>query len=130
MANEVIIKSGDLVSLTENNDLSSLIKPLTKEIHLLDSFISGTTHLPDPSVLEDIKTGDKLTLVREANPFDNNAVLIRTEDRKKLGYIPQKDNIVFARLMDAGKLLTAKITEIEKRNRFYQIRIGIYLVDF
>lgn len=56
--------------------------------------------------------------------------MILTEEKKKLGYVPEKDNIVFARLMDAGKLLIAKITKIEKRGSFTQISIGIYLVDF
>ena len=53
---------------------------------------------------------DVLTLHREENKFDSNAILILNEDKKKLGYVPEKDNIVFARLMDAGKLLKAKIT--------------------
>ena len=56
--------------------------------------------------------------------------MILTEDGKKVGYVPEKDNIIFARLMDAGKLLAAKITKINKRGTFYQISIGIYLVDF
>ena len=64
------------------------------------------------------------------NSHDSNAVMILTGDKKKLGYVPEKDNIVFARLMDAGKFLTAKITKIEKRGSFHQISIGIYLVDF
>ena len=54
----------------------------------------------------------------------------RPDDMMKLGYVPEKDNIVFARLMDAGKLLAAKITKITKRGSFTQISIGIYLVDF
>ena len=49
---------------------------------------------------------------------------------KKLGYVPEKDNIIFARLMDAGKLLIARIFKITKRGSFTQISIGIYLVDF
>ena len=56
--------------------------------------------------------------------------MILTEEKKKLGYVPKKDNIVFARLMDAGKLLIAKITKIEKRGNYTQISMGIYLVDF
>ena len=32
--------------------------------------------------------------------------------------------------MDAGKLLAAKITKIDKKGSFHQIAIGIYLVDF
>ena len=130
MENELSIKKDGLVSLVEEHDLGSIIKPLTKEIHLFDSFVAGTTHLADPSVLDTITVGDKLLLMRENNKFDSNAVMILTADKKKLGYVPEKDNIVFARLMDAGKLLIARITKIEKRGSFNQISIGIYLVDF
>ena len=128
MAEELSIKQDGIVSLTENHDLGSLIKPLTKEIHLFDSFVAGTTHLSDKSVLDEIGIGDKLTLKREDNKFDSNAILILTESKKKLGYVP--DNVIFARLMDAGKLLIARIAKIEKRGSFTQISIGIYLIDF
>lgn len=130
MENELSIRKDSLVSLVEEHDLGSIIKPLTKEIHLFDSFVAGTTHLSDPSVLDTIKAGDKLSLMRENNKFDSNAIMILTDEKKKLGYVPEKDNVVFARLMDAGKLLMAKITKIEKRGSFTQISIGIYLVDF
>ena len=56
--------------------------------------------------------------------------MILTEGGKKVGYVPEKDNIIFARLMDAGKLLSAKVTKISRTGTFYQISIGIYLVDF
>ena len=82
------------------------------------------------SVLDVIGVGDKLTLRREDNKFDSNAILILTESKKKLGYVPEKDNVIFARLMDAGKLLIARIAKIEKRGSFTQISIGIYLIDF
>ena len=130
MAEELSIKQDGIVSLTENHDLGSLIKPLTKEIHLFYSFVAGTTHLSDKSVLDEIGIGDKLTLKREDNKFDSNAILILTESKKKLGYVPEKDNVIFARLMDAGKLLIARIAKIEKRGSFTQISIGIYLIDF
>ena len=44
--------------------------------------------------------------------------------------MPEKDNIVFARLMDAGKKLSARITNIEKKGSFTKISVSIYLVDF
>lgn len=130
MANELINQEKNLVSLVSEKGLSEVLKPLTREIHLFDSYVAGTTYLPDPAVLEEIKTDDKLILRREENKFDDNAILILTLDQKKLGYVPEKDNIIFARLMDAGKLLTAKINKITRRGSFYQISIGIYLVDF
>jgi len=87
MENELSIHKEGLVSLVESHDLADIIKPLTKEIHLFDSFVAGTTHLQDKSVLDEIKVGDKLTLRREDNKFDSNAILILNEDMKKLGYV-------------------------------------------
>lgn len=128
--NGLILKKEGLVPLVEEKGIGDLIKPLTTEIHLFDSFVAGTTHLKDQSVLGEISVGSKLTLKREDNKFDDNAILLFAENGKKVGYVPEKDNIIFARLMDAGKLLSATITAIETKGSFTQIRIGIYLVDF
>ena len=129
--NELVsINGGGLVAAAENGQLSELIKPLIREIHLFDSYIAGTTHLDDKSVLDMIKPGDKLTLQREDNKFDSNAILIFSPDGRKVGYVPEKDNLIFARLMDAGKMLSAQIIGIEIKGTFHRIGIGIYLVDF
>ena len=131
MANELTTnQTGELVLAIEHNEIGDLLQPLIREIHLFDSFVAGTTHLSDPSVLEEIIVGDQLSLLRENNKFDSNAILILTADKKKLGYVPEKDNIIFARLLDAGKMLAAKIKGIEKKGSFTKIAIGIYLVDF
>ena len=131
MANELTTnQTGELVLAMEQHEIGELLQPLIREIHLFDSFVAGTTHLSDPSVLEEIKVGDQLSLLRENNKFDSNAILILTADKKKLGYVPEKDNIIFARLLDAGKILAAKIKGIEKKGSFTKIAIGIYLVDF
>lgn len=130
MANEIVVKKDGLVSVIGNKGLDTVIKPLSQEIHLFDSYVAGTTYLNDKTVLEEIKVGDTLTLQREDNKFDSNAILVLNSDKKKLGYVPEKDNIIFARLMDAGKLLVAKITKISQKGTYTQISIGIYLVDF
>ncbi len=130
MANELDVMKDGVISLVEHQDLGNIIKPLMNEIHLFDSFVAGTTYLDDKRVLNTIKIDDDLMLRREDNKFDSNAILILTVDNKKLGYVPEKDNIIFARLLDAGKFLKAKITKIEKKGSFVQISIGIYLVDF
>lgn len=130
MANELVEKKENTVAVIEGHDLGDIIKPLIREIHLFDSYIAGTTHLEDQSVLDEIKVGDMLALQREDNKFDSNAILILYEGTRKLGYVPEKDNIIFARLMDAGKLLKAKITQITQKGSFRQISVGIYLVDF
>lgn len=130
MANELTKTEQNLVSVVKDHELGEVLKPLIREIHLFDSYVAGTTHLPDQTVLDAIKVGDRLTLRREMNKFDDNAILMLTEDGRKLGYVPEKDNLIFARLMDAGKLLGARISTITVRGTFRQIGVGIYLVDF
>lgn len=125
------IHKSEAVALTQNGGLDKVIKPLTKEIHLFDTYVAGVSYLKDKTVLQEIKIKDRLTLQREDNKFDDKAIVVLTSDGKKLGYVPEKDNIIFSRLMDAGKLLVAYIIEIKKRSIDYQqISIGIYLVDF
>ncbi|MCR4689080.1 MAG: HIRAN domain-containing protein [Saccharofermentans sp.] len=113
-----------------NNGVTDIIKPLVKEIFLFDTFIAGTTYV-DKEVIAGLKPGDALILQREKdNKFDDRAVLVLTSDKKKAGYIPEKDNVIFSRLMDAGKLLTAKINSIDKKGDFSKVKIDIYLTDF
>ena len=131
MSNELIEhKSGELVSAISQQGIGEILKPLIREIHLYDTYVAGVTHLKDPSVLEEIRAGDPLTLRREDNRYDRHAILVLTAAGKKLGYIPEKDNLVFARLMDAGKLLKAAITDVRPQDDYFTlIRIGIDLVD-
>lgn len=130
MSNELTKKDRDLLDVVTGTDLGDIVKPLVNEIHLFDTYIAGTTHLEDNTVLDQIHPGDKLSLVREENEFDEKAIVIKTADGRKLGYVPEKDNLIFSRLMDAGKLLTAKISTHELRGTFHRIGIGIYLVDY
>jgi len=137
MANELSVNNegGQGQGLTiaetiEKNGLTEMIKPLVKEIHLFDTFVAGTSYV-DKEVLKAAKVGDGLALRREQdNRFDNKAILVLNSENKKLGYIPEKDNVVFSRLMDAGKLLTGKIKRINWKGDFSKIEISIYLQDF
>ena len=122
--------AGGLVSAIDRQGIGEMLKPLIREIHLFDSFVAGTMYLEDQSVLEEVRPGDRLSLLREDNKFDSNAIIIKTDGQRKLGYVPEKDNLIFARLMDAGKMLAAKVKDIERRGSFTKIGIGIYLVDF
>ncbi len=129
MANEIIAGSEYAVSVISNHAIGEIIQPLIREIHLFDTWIAGTTHLEDKSVLKTLKADDELILRREDNQFDSRAILVLNNDKQKLGYVPEKDNIVFSRLMDAGKILKAKVGKIEEKGSWTKITIGIYLVD-
>ena len=130
MMNELEIKKDDLLTVVEDKSLGELIKPLVNEIHLFDTVIAGTTYIDDETVYETLENGEKLILQRENNKFDSKAILILNQDKKKLGYVPERDNMVFSRLMDAGKLLIAKVISVRNTDGFYRVSIGIYLVDY
>lgn len=130
MGGELTISKSGLVSAIQVNGMANIIEPLKREIFLFDTYIAGTTHLEDKSVLESMKVDDQLFLQREDNKFDSDAILVLNSDKKKLGYVPEKDNVVFARLMDAGKLLTAKIKDINTDRGFCRVKIAIFLIDF
>ena len=126
----VVSDKGALVAGLSREGLDGIIKPLTDEIHLFDTFIAGTALLNNSPLLAALKVGDALTLVREDSKFDSNGIAIYDERKNRLGFVPEKDNAIFARLMDAGKMLVAKVAKTDKKGSFYQITIGIYLVDF
>ena len=129
MGNDLTVQQHNEVMVIGKHELGELIQPMIREIHLFDSWIAGTTHLGDKFVLETVEAGNELKLRREDNPFDAKAILVLTEEGKKLGYVPEKDNIVFSRLMDAGKILKAKVLSVKPKGGYTQINIGIYLVD-
>ncbi len=130
MPNELSIKESGLLDVIKDNGIGEVLKPLTQEIHLFDSFVAGTSYITDRKALDEVASGERLKLRREDNKFDDNAINILREDGTKIGYVPEKDNVVFARLLDAGKVLSAKIISVERKGSFTKIAISIYLVDF
>ena len=59
----------------------------------------------------------------------NNAIMVMSKDKKKVGYVPEKDNIIFARLMDAGKLIFGRVEEKEKVDDWIKISIKVFMKD-
>ena len=74
-----------------------------------------------------LEEDDRLELFREPdNAYDKYAILVKTLNGEKLGYIPRTDNRIFSRLMDAGKMLFARIVSKEKKGKWVEIRIKIF----
>ena len=62
--------------------------------------------------------------------FEQLHIDTREYDDDQFKCSDEKDNAVFARLMDAGKILKAKITNIKTKDEYFQfISISICLVD-
>jgi hypothetical protein len=104
-------------------------KPFERDIFLFETHVAGTSHIDGMQELEPhINAGDKLHFVREPdNPHDSHAIAVRTAQGVKIGYVPKADNVIFSRLMDAGKLLFGKVVSKEKLGNWVKIRMEIYL---
>lgn len=122
-------KSGLVSLLHGKNGEVSIPKPFERDIFLFDTYVAGTSHVEGIEELEPhLQIGDRLAFFREPeNPYDAQAIVIKTTDSVKIGYVPRQDNVIFARLMDAGKLLFGKIKEKEKKGKWVRISIDIFL---
>lgn len=129
MDNSLIVKTPAISAIAKKDNFENLLKPLSQEIHLFDTFIAGTSEIKN-NPIKFAKKGDKLTLQRKVSKFDDNEIIILNEQGQQLGYVPEKDNVIFARLMDAGKKLIAYILDKEKKFGLDQVSIAIFLVDF
>ena len=106
-------------------------KPFERDIFLFDTHVAGTSHIEGIEELEPhLNIDDKLDFFREPdNPHDKRAIVIKNADGVKIGYVPKADNVIFSRLMDAGKLLFGRITSKCMQGRWLKINIRIYLRD-
>ena len=127
-----IIKSqgNDLVGLLHGKGGQLTIpKPFEKDIFLFDTYVAGTTHIEGIEELaEHLNIDDRLDFFREPdNPYDKKAIVIKTVNGVKIGYVPKADNVVFSRLMDAGKLLFGKISRKEIKGSWVKIDLKLFL---
>ena len=123
-------ESNGLIGLMHGKDGGlSIPKPFERDIFLFDTYVAGTTHIEGIEELEPhLNIDDRLEFFREPyNQYDKQAIVIKTADGVKIGYVPQNDNAIFARLMDAGKLLFGKITAKEKKGSWVKLGIKVYL---
>ena len=111
-------------------DKAGLPKPFVQEVELLNCNIAGTTFLNLEDIEPKLKKHQLLVLKREPkNEYDDNAILILTEDGQKLGYVPQEKNEVLSNLMDAGKLLFGRLDEKTWVDNWLKLDVQVYLRD-
>lgn len=130
MNNLINTNGGQLVSLLHGKGGNLVIpKPFEQEIFLFDTQVAGTSHIEGIEELAPLlNVDDKLDFFREPdNPYDKQAIMIRNSNGVKIGYVPKQDNIIFSRLMDAGKLLYGRITSKEMKDKWLKIEIRIFL---
>lgn len=113
-------------------DGGELTLPFGRDIFLINSHVAGTGYYDAAQALEKIRKAKTLILKRQPdNPHDELAIEVFAPDGEKLGYVPRKSNPILARLMDAGKIITASLTDCDEEadGKWVEMRIDIVLKD-
>ena len=108
----------------------SLTKDFRK-IYLMQCFVAGFRHYEGMQLLDDMKEGDLLELVREpGNKYDPCAIALHWQGRK-IGFIPASSNEMLSMLRDCNALsLFAVITHLEKNSQPWEnVAIAVYFVQ-
>lgn len=97
-------------------------------IIIQQSPLAGFQYYDGKALWDNMKPGDRLTLVREPdNPHDTNAVRIEWNG-SRLGYIPRRDNANVARQMDRGAPVKARIVKLtQARNPWQRVLFEVYV---
>jgi hypothetical protein len=85
-----------------------------QKFYLLQSFVRGFRHYEGPSLINQMKEGDMLELVREPdNEYDPSAIALHW-NKHKIGFVPAEDNEILSKLLDIGiPELIAEITFLQ-----------------
>lgn len=87
------------------------------QLWLQTSSLAGMRYYDGRQVWSQMREGDGLLLVREpGNSWDHLAIAVAWHDHK-LGYVPRRENMALARLMDHGTVLSARIVRLVQQGK-------------
>lgn len=127
----------------QNNDFSLLLhgtnnlpRPFAAETFLLACHVAGTSYRDLTAIEPQLEINTIFNLRREPdNQHDALAIAIYHQNNAHLGYVPKQKNEVLARLLDAGKLLVARLVHKEwqsgySNQNWLRLDVEIFLRDF
>lgn len=124
---DIIIKKDSAVQVAKKLGTQVTIKPLEKEVFLRDFFVRDAMMHSDR--LLQLKIGDALDLKREPQPYDDFIVGV-FNGNVRLGELADFDEEMIARLLDAGKKITAKVKNIVIIPEYSSLEISVSMIDF
>lgn len=129
MESGIVKLSPELLTLLSGGSGAGL-QPFAREIFVLNDYIAGTTYCDNlEDVINQIVSGTILKMRRDPkNEVDEFAIGVYF-GTTRIGWIPMKENLVIARLMDAGKAFTCKVVKVTCLGTWWKINISIYMID-
>lgn len=125
-----LVKINSSLVIKNSRDMNEYLKPMSRDIFLFSTKIANTYKLKDKEPLLKLVVGERLVFVRGQSKYEENQIIIKSNDNEVVGYVPEVDSSIFARLMDAGKYLFAIVKSISHTKNVPLIDIDIYLKDF
>lgn len=100
---------------------------IDSQILVQASPLAGFQYYAGKVVWKKMHEGDPLTLIREPdNTHDNNAIRVDWHGQQ-LGYVPRRDNMALARLMDKGTVVDARIVRLTaSRDPWQRVLFEVY----
>ena len=97
-------------------------------ISIQESPIAGFQYHHGEALWPQLAIGQPLTLHREPdNRYDPRAVRIDWQEHK-LGYVPRRENVAVAQMLDRGQRIQASIVGLgESRNPWERVRFSVAL---
>ena len=91
--------------------------------------LAGSQYYAVSAVWTQIRVGDRLTLVREAdNRHDRHAVRVEWQGQQ-LGYLPRAENRAVSRALDAGERLEGRVLHLrDDPDPWRRVEFEVYLV--
>ncbi|HOL64788.1 MAG TPA: HIRAN domain-containing protein [Accumulibacter sp.] len=91
--------------------------------------LAGSQYYALSEVWAQIRVGDRLALVREAqNRHDRLAVRVEWHGQQ-LGYVPRAENRAVARALDAGEALEARVSRLrEDADPWRRVEFEIFII--
>ncbi|MCX8087625.1 MAG: HIRAN domain-containing protein [Rhodocyclaceae bacterium] len=91
--------------------------------------LAGFQYHAGEALWDELKVGDRLTLIREPeNPYDARAVRVEWRGHK-LGYLPRAENEAVAAAMDRGERVEGRIAALVRhKNPWRRLRIDVFVI--
>jgi len=121
--------SPELLALIGSGGVTALA-PFTREIYLLDITVAGTSFCSSIEEIEpQLTEGVVLKMLRDPdNKHDQQAIGIYL-DTTRIGWVPQEQNEVISRLMDAGKAFFCRVKHTARKGSWRKVKVKIFMVE-
>ena len=125
MGNDLAIIDDNWLALADQ--VKEMPVAFQQVVFLTNCHLAGTNEIADvKDTIDGVKDGESLVLRRTAtDPTDIRAVSVETASGTLIGYVPRRYGAVMARLMDAGKLLSAKLIGRDCDEQWTDITVAI-----